>query len=155
MILGIDCSSKVIAIAGIYKDGNFFTKVCTSTKKDWRSRYENLFKEFNEVFNNLTDVQAVFIEDVPFVQNRQSFAKLLRIVSVCEQSCIKNNIPYFAVNNKTWKAQLIGDGNVSKESIKNFALLSFGDIVNSLTGDEIDALCLGRFGLLHLYQKFS
>ena len=150
MIIGVDLSTYSLALATI-NDNEVKTTLLTSKKKEWMERYKDLFFQFHNKISEIKQESnlSIFIEEPPFVQNHQTFSKLIRALSICEQTCFLNNIPFFIINNKTWKAGLMG-GNATKSDIKDFAKLIFGDMIESLTPDEIDALCIARWGYLRI-----
>lgn len=155
MLVGIDLSTKEITIARLYHDNSFNIDICKADGKNWQLRYPVLYFQFSEILSKFVEpVQAAFIEDPPFVQNRQSFSKLTKVACICELAFMSFHITYFSVNNKVWKKELIGKGSASKEMIKNFAEMIWGDKIKSLSQDAIDALCLACYGYIQLnYQK--
>ena len=158
IILGIDCSTFAIAIATMDPNRAFTTFLLSSTDKNWNNRYFDLYLQFDKflqkkyIFINThkKKIKAIFIEEIPFVHNRQNFSKLTKVVGMCELVCFQYSLPYFLVNNKSWKLSVIGDGSASKFAIKEFSREFFGDTIETLSQDEVDALCISYHGLLSL-----
>ena len=158
VVFGIDCSTFAIAIATMDKNKVFSTFLLTSKKKLWKERYFDLYNQFHNflsfkktiIRSYKYEIGGIFIEEIPFVHNRQNFSKLTKVVGMCELVCFQYSLPYFLVNNKSWKLSVIGDGSASKSAIKGFAREFFGDTIETLSQDEVDALCISYHGLLSL-----
>ena len=94
MILGIDISTKLIAIAGIEKE-KYYIFLLPSLKESWLERYQDLFIQFSKFLKeNKKKIKKVYIEDPPFVQNHLIHSHLTRIAAICEIECFRYNIPF-------------------------------------------------------------
>ena len=69
-------------------------------------------------------------------------------INMVRAACILNKTPYQIVDNKSWKKDVVGNGNSSKEQILSFAKAKWGDIFK--TQDEADASCLAFYGYRRL-----
>lgn len=150
--VGIDISSNKIAIAILYKK-KFNTVELSSRSKDWLSRLDELYEDFCIfVKSTIKEDDVVFIEDVPFVQNRQTYFRLTHFLAMCRTVLKIHGYECTYVNNSTWKKTHSIKGKNSKAqkiSIRENAVKIFGeDSLKSLSQDAIDALMIAKHAQL-------
>ncbi|MAH47479.1 hypothetical protein CMI37_16765 [Candidatus Pacearchaeota archaeon] len=152
-IFGIDISTTKIAIAKLSSED--FSVVELRTKsRSWEKRLEQLYRPFFDyVSENVSKEDTVFIEDVPYVQNRAAVIRLVHVQALCRVVCIHHGVDIFGVNVSTWKKDVIGDGRADKEKIKKMALKIFDNKVSRLSQDAIDALCVAKWGELRIRKQ--
>ena len=149
-VYGIDISTTKIAIAKLSM-GDYSVIEFRSKSRSWETRLEQLYKEFFDyVAKNITAEDTVFIEDIPYVQNRAAVIRLVHVQAMCRVVCIHHDIDVFGVNVSTWKKDVIGDGRADKEKIKKMALKIFDSKLSKLSQDSIDALCIAKWGDLRV-----
>ncbi len=146
--VGIDTSTKAIAI-GCY-DG---------TKKVdhhiYRLTGNNINQQMAGAYNCMEQwlmerrVEGqhlkVYIEEPVYVQNFNTHMKLSCIYASVALACIGLNLFPVAVHNKTWKKEVLGNGNADKDEIRVRSLLMF-DIEDGHEQDIYDALCVAKYG---------
>lgn len=152
-VIGIDIDTRKIALAS-YDGIVLTTELIKATNKAFEERYKELILGSDDwmgkkVYKNKEKV-VVFIEEPAFVQNRRAVIQLAKVFSVIATLCCLNNVPCFGVNNMIWKKGILGDGRASKEKIKEFALLAFGEYLKGKTQDEMDASLIAKWGWLRL-----
>ena len=122
--------------------------------RSWEKRLEQLYRPFFDyVSENVSKEDTVFIEDVPYVQNRAAVIRLVHVQALCRVVCIHHGVDIFGVNVSTWKKDVIGDGRADKEKIKKMALKIFDSKVSRLSQDAIDALCVAKWGELRIRKQ--
>ena len=152
-VYGIDISTTKIAVAKLSM-GDYSVVEFRSKSRSWETRLEQLYKEFFEyVAENITSDDTVFIEDIPYVQNRAAVIRLVHVQAMCRVVCIHHSVDCFGVNVSTWKKDVIGDGRADKDKIKLMASKIFDKKVLKLSQDSIDALCIAKWGDLRIRKE--
>jgi Holliday junction resolvasome RuvABC endonuclease subunit len=149
-VFGVDISTTKIAIAKLSK-GDYSVIEFRSKSRSWETRLEQLYKDFFPyVAENVVTEDTVFIEDVPYVQNRQAVIRLVHVQAMVRVVCIHHNIDIFGVNVSTWKKDVIGDGRADKDKIRKMALKIFDNKLSRFSQDSVDALCIAKWGDLRI-----
>ena len=152
-VYGIDISTTKIAVAKLSM-GDYSVVEFRSKSRSWETRLEQLYKEFFEyVAENITSDDTVFIEDIPYVQNRAAVIRLVHVQAMCRVVCIHHGVDCFGVNVSTWKKDVIGDGRADKDKIKLMASKIVDKKVLKLSQDSIDALCIAKWGDLRIRKE--
>lgn len=116
--------------------------------KDINERIESLYNSFSLVMDergySSALPQVVFIEQAVYVQNIKATLAIDAVINAVRFTCIRLGIPYFIIDNKSWKKDVLGNGNASKEDIMRFAKVKWGDEIK--TQDEADAACIAMYG---------
>ena len=148
-ILGCDCSSKVIGYV-LLEDGLAVESgtLKASDSKDMNTRAENLWTEFYALLMDLCGgawkPDVVYIEQAIYVQNIKATLGIDAVINAVRFCCFINSVPYVIIDNRSWKKDVIGNGNASKEDIAKFANIKWPGIF--VTQDECDAACLALYG---------
>ena len=152
MIVGIDISSKILAIACLDRDA-FSMLELRSNKKTWIERWYDLHDKFTlYVEENLCSNNVVYIEDIPYVQNTKTLVILVYFIAMCCLVLHKYNIKHQVVNNNTWKKE-VGvptfrrKRNEVKEDIRNRCIELF-KVEKTMSQDSMDALLIAYYGQL-------
>ena len=148
-IVGIDISTKNIAC--VLLDSNRFQVIEFSSKqKSWDLRLQELQSQFWEFVETTIDKENdfLFIEEIPFVQNRQGLIRLVHALAMCRVAANHFGVSCTYVNVKTWKQRVVGTGNASKKDIADKAIDLYGERINSLSQDCLDALLIATYGLV-------
>ena len=156
-VIGIDISTKKIAC--VILDSNSFRVVeFTSKQKTWDSRLDDLQSQFWEFVETEVDKERdfIFIEEIPFVQNRQAVIRLVHVLAMCRTGAVRLGSSCTYVNVNVWMQRGVGKGNASKEDIANKAISLYGERVHSLNQDCWDALLIATYGLVsRLYEEWA
>ena len=148
MIFGVYISTKKIAIASLYGGVPHIVELGPySSKARWDERLELLYWDFLRFVQEkiVTDpTNCVFIEEIHYVQNYQTLIKLVHVLAMCRIVLVHHGVRCVYVNNKTWKKGLGVKGG--KDAYRKKAIQLFGDNVNSLSQDAIDALLIAQWG---------
>ena len=149
-IFGLDLSTSKIAIDRL-SSGEFNVVELSSKSRCWETRFKELYESLVPwIQASVTSDDLVCIEEIPLVQNRQSLIKLVHILAMCRVAFIQQDIDVFTVNVKTWKKDVVGNGNADKANIKVMARKIFGPEVDNLSQDSVDALMIAKWGELRI-----
>jgi len=112
-------------------------------------------------FALLHDADMVWIEDVLIGNNRKYSIGLAQtlgaVLSDLGQVRLHNGLDTRLVNNKTWKKHLLGNGNASKDDVKNYIREVHSEYA-PLCGDDqdlFDATCIALYGRQILERSTS
>lgn len=103
-------------------------------------------------FAILHDADSVWIEDVIIGNNRKYSIGLAQVLGAVlaelGQVRLHNGCDIRTVDNKTWKKTLIGNGNASKDDVRNY-ITEVHPVYAALCGqdqDLCDAACVALYG---------
>ena len=143
--LGLDCSSKAVhgviiteAEAIIYK-----LKFDSTPKDSFDNRLYQIFDKFAVYLNQeleYNNIQCSAIEAAIYIQNARTTMEISGVVSVAKYLLHTKGIICYPVDNRSWKKQILGKGNVKKPDIKKFAVDKWGDVFPEQ--DYADAACI-------------
>jgi len=158
-VLGCDCSTKLIGCSMITDKDIITATIYGGNKNDTNVRAEVMYQAIKEILD-AWEPEAVYIEQAVYLQNVKVTLTIDAVVNGVRYACIDKNIPYFIIDNKSWKKDVLGNGNSSKEDIAKFSKTKWGDKFNKFsktkwgdkfkTQDEMDACCLAYFGYRRL-----
>ena len=148
-VIGIDVSTSKLALVTLY-NRRFSVVELVSTSHSWEERLDDLHLQFEDFVGScLKPGDKVFIEEIPFTQNRQVFGKLIHFLALCRIVLRSHDYSCIYVNNMTWKKGVGLKGRVVKEDIRKKAIELFGhNRIKDLTQDSVDALMVGVYGTL-------
>ena len=97
------------------------------------------------------EVGQVWIEDVIIGNNRKYSLQLAQVLGAVMASLATGRLvlDIRRVDNKTWKKEMVGNGNASKDMVRNYIVATYPDYA-LLCGDDqdrFDACCVGLYGL--------
>ena len=150
MIVGVDISSKKIAVAILDSDGHSVLEL-ESNKKDWAERLNQLHDKFNLFADELDPNNTiVYIEDIPYVRNTKTLIILVHFLAMCRLVLYQYGVPCHVVHTNTWK-KTVGIATFRRKSVdvkKDIAkrckkLYPIGDLVSQ---DGMDALLIAHCG---------
>jgi Holliday junction resolvasome RuvABC endonuclease subunit len=108
---------------------------------------------FAHDFALLHGADSVWIEDTIIGNNRKYSIGLAQtmgaVLSDLGQVRLHNGCDTRTVDNKTWKKELVGNGNASKEQVQNY-IREVHPVYAPLCGDDqdlYDACCIALYGL--------
>jgi len=155
-VVGIDVSTKKIACV-LLDSSEFQVIEFISRQKSWDQRLVELQSQFWDfVETKLSKEDSIFIEEIPFVHNRQGLIRLVHVLAMCKVAATHFNVPCTYVNVKTWKQRVVGNGNATKKDIADKAELIYGDRVSQFSQDALDALMVATYGfVLKSYKKWA
>src|SRR3990167_9561875 len=124
MIVGFDCSSKAIHAVVLSSKGKFVSKhKWSDASKDTNTRFVHMIAALKQDENfDIHDVELVVIENAIYVQNPITTMSINKVIGGVQFFFFEYEIPVLFVENKTWKKEVIGNGNVDKEGITKFVV---------------------------------
>ena len=152
-IAGIDLGIKKIAIS-IWEDN--LLVVTRAYESQVSQRYDQLDDITTWLVHVLRDQEPdhVFIEDTLIGNNKNYSIRLSQTMGavLAALSPITKKMPMgvYLVNNKTWKKEVVGNGNANKNSVKNY-IEQKNSAYAALCGndqDRFDAACIGYYGVV-------
>jgi len=88
----------------------------------------------------------VYIER-PFVgPNRKAAIDMGMVVGALRGALVRADIPHSLIDPSVWKTNTMGTSNVSKEEIKQWAMVRF-ELPGNLEQDHYDAACIAAYGM--------
>lgn len=150
LVLGCDCSSKLIGCVLLGDDNSFFAEVLKAVDlKDTDIRFRDLFNKFRDFLNGLISEgkkpNVCYIEQAIYLQNVKTTLAIAGVIDAVRLACFMEGIPYDIIDNKTWKKWVVGNGKASKEQIMEFVKLRWGDKI--ISQDVADASAIALYGL--------
>lgn len=141
MYLGLDCSSK--AVHGIVIDEN--ENIISFTKSEGKGltfdiRFSEIFANFSEDLSKIDIISGAAVEAAIYIQNPRTTLAIAYVVGGVRVVLQEHSIPHTLVDNRSWKKDVVGKGNVKKPDIKNFAVEKWGDVFKEQ--DFADAACI-------------
>ena len=128
MIIGVDTNSFYFAVAGLLPGADFdhleYWAVGKGAKKKAlgnlaSERIPKLFMAMN-AFLQEYKVEECWVEEYAFVGGSRSTAEVGQCVEAVKDACILNGVPCYTIANNVWKKEVIGNGNASKDLIKDY-----------------------------------
>jgi Holliday junction resolvasome RuvABC endonuclease subunit len=141
MYLGLDCSSK--AVHGIVIDDSekiVFQLKSEGKGSDFDTRFSEIFMNFSEDLSKIDIISGAAIEAAIYIQNPRTTLAIAYVVGGVRVVLQEHSIPHALVDNRSWKKDVVGRGNVKKVDIKNFAIEKWGDVFKEQ--DFADAACI-------------
>ena len=141
LALGLDCSSKAVHGIAIDAEENIVLG-CKSEGKgsDFDTRFSEIFANFSEDLSKIGIVSGAAVEAAIYIQNPLTTLAIAYVVGGVRVVLQQRSIPHILVNNRAWKKEILGKGNVTKPDIKAFATEKWGDIFKEQ--DFADAACI-------------
>tara|TARA_R110002020_G_scaffold12392_4_gene45403 strand:+ start:490 stop:945 length:456 start_codon:yes stop_codon:yes gene_type:complete len=144
MIGGIDCSSKAVHLAIIDDEEAIvdLKKYGSKAKLAEARFYEILDQVYDDL--SIIDISAAAIESAIYIQNAKATIAIASVVAGVKYGLHRGGISFAAVDNNTWKRQVLGRGNAKKSDIMDFAVDLWGDRFPEQ--DYADAACIALWG---------
>lgn len=145
MIWGIDLGVRSLALAGLNDDG-LTTRVFTERHPN-NVRYSEVRTLARAGTTMISESDVVFVEEPPLAGSRniRTFLKLSELLGglMAMLPC-----PVHAVPVSTWKKEVAGKGNLSKDDVSLFLKQSHPGYSALCAGDQnlIDATCVALYG---------
>ena len=144
-IAGIDIDSRKFGVV-LLEDNLEPTFVFFESKsKNVQERIFDLHDEFDKLVIKGLKPDKIFIEEAIYIQNFKTSKSISESIGNCKLLCRLNTIPFQMVPNKTWKKHIVGNGNATKEDIKNFIVKQHPELCDE-PQDIFDAFCIALFG---------
>ena len=142
MFYGIDISTKKLSIACINNAGVFFYDI-ESKHKDWLVRFYYLIHEFADYIKDHEEDSIYYVEDCPYVRDKQAYYKLTHIVAGLRIVLESKN--HRVIHTNSWKkiagVNSRGKSKEVKERVRNRCYELF-DLPENLSQDSCDALLI-------------
>ena len=144
MIGGIDCSSKAVHIA-ILDDVENLVQLKKYASKE-KVAEDRFYEILDQVYDDLSiiNISAAAIESAIYIQNAKATIAIASVVAGVKYGLHRSSISFKAVDNNTWKRQVLGRGNAKKSDIMDFAVDLWGDRFPEQ--DYADAACIALWG---------
>jgi Holliday junction resolvasome RuvABC endonuclease subunit len=137
---GFDCSSKAVHAAFVDDDENLVDlRKFGSPLKSADDRFYEILDKFNDDLSIIT-MTAAAIESAIYIQNAKATIAIASVVAGIKYGLHRSGISFVAVDNNTWKRQVLGKGNAKKPDIMAFAKDVWGDRFPEQ--DYADAACI-------------
>lgn len=142
MILGVDCSTKAIAVFGIAEHKGL-TWMITSPAEDAFERTKEMFKQMVTLIECL-DPEMVMVENSPYLQNIKVTLQIHAVVDAVRFACVLGDIPVQTIEVPSWKKDILGNGHADKPEIMQFAKAKWGEAL--ITNQDLaDASCIAMY----------
>lgn len=145
-IVGIDPSSRKIAIVEFLPDGTLDSWATAQAPTKMKDRTEVCHLLFQEAVELLRPDSAVFIESPVVgrggVRSTLVQAEIQGVLRVAAVECGITRV--YSVNNQTWKKDVVGNGNASKDDVHDWWVARYSDFGDQ---DLIDAGCIALYGV--------
>ena len=144
-LLALDQSSTTTGYS-IFKDGNpVVVSHFTAKGTDLGSRLEQLRNKIIELINEY-EIDEVVFEDIQLQNdNIKTYKILAEVIGVLEETLIEMHIPYEIIPPIVWKAgvKIAGKGRAEEKKLAQKYVLN--NYNYSVTEDEADAICIGKY----------
>ena len=145
--IGFDCSSKAIHGVLLGEDGDLLDQESWASKeKTYHARFleivTNFYRSTSRIKTILTESKQAFaaVEAAIFIQNPHTTLAIASVVGCVDFICHLSGLQPVLVDNRKWKKEILGKGNVKKPDIMKFAQEKWGDVF--VEQDFADAACI-------------
>jgi len=145
--IGFDCSSKAIHGVLLGEDGDLLDQESWASKEStYHARFleivTNFYRSTSRIKTILTESKQAFaaIEAAIFIQNPHTTLAIASVVGCVDFICHLSGLQPVLVDNRKWKKEILGKGNVKKPDIMKFAQEKWGDVF--VEQDFADAACI-------------
>jgi len=145
--IGFDCSSKAIHGVLLGEDGDLLDQESWASKEStYHARFleivTNFYRSTSRIKTILTESKQAFaaIEAAIFIQNPHTTLAIASVVGCVDFICHLSGLQPILVDNRKWKKEILGKGNVKKPDIMKFAQEKWGDVF--VEQDFADAACI-------------
>ena len=150
-IAGLDCSSKSIHIVLLSLGGKYVTQDSfVNISGDMDARMYDLMNQFKLRFeqkdNFYKHIKVAVVENPIYVQNVKATVGISQVIGAAKEF-LNFYTSVFGIDNKSWKKDVVGNGNASKELIKEFALTKWKEMDQTWGQDFFDAACIAFWGV--------
>lgn len=152
-VAGVDADTKTITICVI--DGQLSHMIRLAPKgRRAEDRFQSLVEQIQEAVSHdpLAIADYVYVER-PFVgPSRKAAIGMGMVVGALRAALIRRGIRHSLIDPSVWKTNTLGTSCVSKEEIKQWAMVRF-DLKDNLAQDYYDAACIAAYGVQVLGGK--
>ena len=145
--IGFDCSSKAIHGVLLGEDGDLLDQESWASKeKTYHARFleivTNFYRSTSRIKTILTESKQAFaaVEAAIFIQHPHTTLAIASVVGCVDFICHLSGLQPILVDNRKWKKEILGKGNVKKPDIMKFAQEKWGDVF--VEQDFADAACI-------------
>lgn len=165
-IMGIDIDSRKFGLAIVDEHNTIKCKVFYQIdSKNTEDRLFALYDELNRLLdfsgndyeednNNTNDSlypedkpNKIYIEEAIYVSNFKTSRAISEVIGNLKILCRNKGFEFEMVPNKTWKKEIIGNGNASKDDIRKWVVDHYKKVGNDGPQDLYDAICIALYGV--------
>jgi len=121
---GIDVDSQQLTLV-LTENNEFVTHIhIDGGKGTWEDRIYNIASKFDQLIDTgaLDGTVLIAIEEPIMVQNPLTTMKLAEAYALVWFILHNHSIPYIPVGNRTWKKDMLGDGKIGKDGIREWVI---------------------------------
>jgi Holliday junction resolvasome RuvABC endonuclease subunit len=150
-VIGIDLGTRKVAVAVLTGDG--LQRATAYAPAEGLSRGYQLLELGRYVHDQALfhDADQVWIEDVIVGNNHKYSLQLAQVLGavLAALGVSPAGLDVRLVGNKAWKKEIVGNGNASKDMIRNYIVDTHPDyaLLCADDQDKYDATCIGLYGL--------
>ena len=119
--IGIDCSSRSAHFVVLdINEKIILMDKCVDASKDVEARFNSVCTQFNDYILKQPELfldSVATIENPVMIQNVKATITITNVIAGIKRELFRNDISYWAVDNKSWKKDVLGNGAASKEEI--------------------------------------
>ena len=90
--------------------------------------------------SKISIISGAAVEAAIYIQNPRTTLAIAYVVGGVRVVLQERSIPHILVDNRVWKKEIVGKGNVKKADIKAFAVAKWGEVFKEQ--DFADAACI-------------
>tara|TARA_Y100000310_G_scaffold345435_1_gene464993 strand:- start:4828 stop:5334 length:507 start_codon:yes stop_codon:yes gene_type:complete len=141
IFMGVDCSSRAVHAVLVDEHEQVVGQgKWRSSETDFNDRFLEIMRKFSEDLSKINVIQKAAVESAIFIQNPKSTMEIATVVGGVRLICNQNGLVCTPVDNRHWKKQVLGKGNLNKQAIKAFTIEKWGDVFKEQ--DWSDAACV-------------
>ena len=146
-VAGVDGDTKTITIFTVDDEGNKGTMRLEAKGRRAEDRFQSLVEQIQKAISGSLPLADYVYVERPFVgPNRKAAIDMGMVVGALRAELIRRGTPHSLIDPATWKTKTLGTSRVSKEEIKQWAMVRFG-LEDGLAQDFYDAACIAAHGI--------
>lgn len=157
MLIAIDPSSKYMTLVWFARNGGWLDYTAVGEKVKAQYAEQRLTGVFDALKEELAarkeeaevsgDTVQVWCEAVVYAGQQAALAQMAACITAVQLACHELNIPFYTINQSTWKKEIIGSGRADKAQIKDFLVTQKFLPADLTPADVYDAYAIGLAAL--------
>jgi Holliday junction resolvasome RuvABC endonuclease subunit len=119
----------------------------SSKRKTFDERFPEIVTSFQAWVSKIEVQPDIGIEAAIYIQNARATISISSVIGAAKAILLAAGFNPVEVNNKSWKKDILGKGNASKEDIMSYAKNRWGHIFEEQ--DFADAACIAAWRIEH------